>query len=53
MIGVIVRRWVVVVVVVGAWGVIASRWDFGLGHPWIVPVPQVDCFVVGTRVTPS
>lgn len=51
MIGVIVRGGRVVVV--GAWGVIASGGNFSLGHSWIVPVPQVDCLVVGTRVTPS
>lgn len=30
------------VVVLGAWGVIASSGNFSLGHSWIVPVPQVD-----------
>lgn len=50
MIGVIVR---VGMVVAGAWGVIASSGSFRLGHSWIVPVPQVDCLAVGTRVSPS
>lgn len=39
MIGVIVRGGMVVV---GAWGVIASSGNFRLGHSWIIPVPQVD-----------
>lgn len=50
MIRVIVR---VGVVVIGAWGIIASSGNFSLGHSWIVPVPQVDCLVIGTGVTPS
>lgn len=48
--------WVIVrggMVVVGARGVTASSGTFSLGHSWIVSVPQVDCLVVGTRVTPS
>lgn len=52
MIRVIVRVGVGVVVV-GTWGVIAACGNFGLGHSWIVPVPQINCLVVGTRVTPS
>ena len=50
MIGVIVRVWMVVV---GARGIIASSFNFSLGYSWIVSVPQVDCLVVGTGVTPS
>lgn len=50
MIRVIVR---VRVVAVGNWGVIATTGNFGLGHPWVVPVPQINCLGVGTRVTPS
>lgn len=50
MIRVIVR---VGMVVVGTWRIIASSADFSLGHSWIIPVPQIDCLVVGTRVTPG
>lgn len=40
-------------IIVGTWGVIASSGNLSLGHSWIVPIPQIDCLVVGTRVTPS
>ena len=50
MVGVIVR---VGMVIAGAWGVIASSGRFSLGHSGIVPVPQVDCLAIGTRVAPS
>lgn len=50
MIKVIVRGGMVVV---GTRRVIASSVDFSLRHSWIVPVPQVDCLIAGTRVTPG